>query len=204
MEKLDHKKIFKNFYQPKASVVSIVEIPAFNYLMIDGQGDPNHSIDYKQAVEALFSLSYTLKFMIKKSDLAVDYAVMPLEGLWWADDMANFSVDDKASWKWTMMIMQPDLINKKLVDSAINSLEKKKDLPALPKIRFEIYKEGLCAQTLHIGPFSEEGPTVARVHSVIEEHGKLTGKHHEIYLSDIRKAAPEKWKTIIRQPMFRN
>jgi hypothetical protein len=203
MEKIDHKKIFKDFYQPKASTVSIVEIPAFKYLMIDGQGDPNHSIDYKQAVEALFSLSYTLKFLIKKSDLAVDYTVMPLEGLWWADDMANFSVDDKSSWKWTMMIMQPDLINKKLVDSAIKSLEKKKDLPALPKIRFEIYKEGLCAQTLHVGPFSEEGPTVARVHAAIEEHGKLTGKHHEIYLSDIRKAAPERWKTIIRQPLLK-
>lgn len=201
MEKIDHKKIFKDFYQPKTSAVSIVEIPAFNYLMIDGQGDPNHSIDYKQAVEALFSLSYTLKFMIKKSDAEIDYAVMPLEGLWWADDMANFSVDDKASWKWTMMIMQPELIDKKLVNAAIQSLEKKKDLPALHKIRFETYKEGLCAQTLHIGPFSEEGPTVARVHTVIEEQGKLTGKHHEIYLSDIRKAAPEKWKTIIRQPM---
>lgn len=204
MEKIDHKKIFKDCYQPKASVVSILEIPTFNYLMIDGQGDPNHAEEYAQAVEALFSLSYTLKFMIKKSDMAIDYAVMPLEGLWWADDMANFSVDDKASWKWTMMIMQPEFIDKKMIDMAIKSLEKKKALPALAKIRFENYHEGLCAQTLHIGPFSEEGPTVARVHKAIEEQGKLTGKHHEIYLSDIRKAAPEKWKTIIRQPMCKS
>jgi hypothetical protein len=203
MEKIDYKKIFKIFYQPKASVVSIVDIPAFNYLMIDGQGDPNYSVDYQQAVEALFSLSYTLKFMIKKSETSIDYVVMPLEGLWWADDMASFSVDDKAGWKWTMMIMQPEFIDRKLIASAIKSLEKKKDLPALHKIRFETYNEGLCAQTLHLGPFSEEGPTVARVHAVIEEHGKLTGKHHEIYLSDIRKAAPEKWKTVIRQPMLK-
>jgi hypothetical protein len=203
MEKIDYKKIFKIFYQPKASVVSIVDIPAFNYLMIDGQGDPNYSVDYQQAVEALFSLSYTLKFMIKKSETSIDYVVMPLEGLWWADDMASFSVDDKAGWKWTMMIMQPEFIDRKLIASAIKSLEKKKDLPVLHKIRFETYNEGLCAQTLHLGPFSEEGPTVARVHAVIEEHGKLTGKHHEIYLSDIRKAAPEKWKTVIRQPMLK-
>ena len=204
MEKIDHKKIFKDCYQPKASVVSMLEIPVFNYLMVDGQGDPNHSEEYVQAVEALFSLSYTLKFMIKKSDLAIDYSVMPLEGLWWADDMANFSVDDKTNWKWTMMIMQPEFIDKKSVQSAITALEKKKDLPALHKIRFETYKEGLCAQTLHIGPFSEEGPTVAKVQQFIEQQGKLTGKHHEIYLSDIRKAAPEKWKTIIRQPMSHN
>lgn len=204
MQKIDHKKTLGAFYKLKAFTPTVVNLPAFNYLMVDGQGDPNHSESYTQAVEALFSLSYTLKFMIKKSEAAIDYSVMPLEGLWWVDDMKNFSVNDKSSWQWTMMIMQPEFIDKSHVNSAIDTLKKKKSLPALEKVRFESYTEGLCAQILHIGPFSEEGPSVEKLHQFIFQQGELTGKHHEIYLSDIRRAAPEKWKTIIRQPMSKH
>lgn len=201
MTKIDFKKELKHLYQPSAKEVVQVEVPTINYLMVDGQGDPNTSPAYAEAVEALFTVSYAVKFGVKKGDLAVDYGVMPLEGLWWADDMSAFSVANKASWQWTMMIMQPDLVTGAMIDRAVAQVKEKKDPAALSKLRFEALSEGTCAQILHIGPFSEEGPTVERVHQFIDARGKLSGKHHEIYLSDIRKAAPANWKTIIRQPM---
>jgi len=201
MGKIDFKKHYKNLYQTSAKEVVSLEVPPLNYFMIDGEGDPNTSQSYAEAVEALFTLSYTLKFMVKKGEFGIDYGVMPLEGLWWADDMNAFTADNKTDWRWTMMIMQPELITPVLVEAAIEEVKRKKQLSALSKIRFETYSEGLCAQLLHIGPFSEEGPSIAKIHSYIEANSALSGKHHEIYLSDIRRAAPEKWKTIIRQPM---
>jgi len=202
MLKIDHKKEMKHLYKPKSSKVEIVNVPEMNFLMINGEGDPNTAPAFSEAVEALFSLSYTLKFMIKKGPQNIDYSVMPLEGLWWADDMNNFSVGNKENWLWTLMIMQPEYITEELIQIAKEKVNSKKDLPGLAKIRFENFNEGKAAQTMHIGPFSEEGPTVARVHKFIKEQNlKLSGKHHEIYLSDIRRAAPDKWKTIIRQPV---
>lgn len=200
MQKIDYKKEMKDLYQPPTSKVVMVDVPAMNFLMIDGEGDPNTSQEYKEAVEVLFQVSYALKFMVKKGVLAIDYGVMPLEGLWWTDDMADFSVGDKASWKWTMMIMQPEFISADMVATAIQDVERKKKPVAISKMRFEVFAEGKAAQIMHIGPFSEEGPTVAKVHQYIETNGKLSGKHHEIYLTDIRKADPAKWKTVIRQP----
>jgi len=176
-------------------------VPAMNFLMIDGEGDPNDSPSYRQAVEALFAVSYAVKFKVRKT-LAVDYGVPPLEGLWWADDMAVFTAGDKSEWKWTMMIMQPEFASDALICDVIAEVKQKKDLPALAKLRLESFTEGKCAQILHIGPFSAEGPTVANVHAFIASiGGKLSGKHHEIYLSDIRKADPSRWKTVIRQPL---
>ena len=202
MKKLDLKKDLRSFYKASAKEVVLVDVPQMNFLMLDGAGDPNTSSDYRDAVEALFSLSYALKFMIKKGAMAIDYGVMPLEGLWWADDMAVFTSGNKDLWQWTAMIMQPEFITPDLVAEARAQTEKKKNLPALPKARFETWCEGRAAQTLHIGPFSEEAPTIERVHRFIEESGlERAGKHHEIYLSDIRRAAPEKWQTIIRQPV---
>ena len=201
MQIVDLKKELKRLYQPSAKEVGQVQVPSLNFLMIDGEGDPNTSQAYAETVEALFAVSYVIKFMVKKGALAIDYGVMPLEGLWWADDMSSFSVSDKSKWKWTMMIMQPSFVTKEIIANAIAEVKKKKNLPALTKMYFEEFTEGLCAQILHIGPFSEEGPTIERVHQYIDTRGKRTGKHHEIYLSDIRKADPAKWKTIIRQPM---
>lgn len=201
MQTLDLKKESKHLYQPSAKEVVAVEVPAFQFLMIDGEGDPNTSQAYAQAVEALFSVSYTAKFMVKKGNLAIDYGVMPLEGLWWADDMSTFLLNDRAQWKWTMMIRQPDFVTPALLQEAINEVGRKKQLPAVPRLRIETFAEGRCAQVLHIGPFSEEGPTIQRVHAFIEARSGLSGKHHEIYLTDIRRADPAKWKTIIRQPM---
>ena len=201
MSKIDYKKELKEFYRSSSKKIFEVNIPKMNFLVVDGNGAPE-TTQYKEAIEALYSVSYTLKFMIKKGDIGIDYGVLPLEGLWWADDMSDFINDNKSKWIWTMMIMQPDLVTKDLVQAAINQVKDKKNLPAIDKVKFKPFQEGKCAQTLHLGPFSEEGPTVERVHSFIAECGnELTGKHHEIYLTDIRRAAPENWKTIIRQPM---
>jgi hypothetical protein len=201
MKKIDFKKELKHLYQPSAKEVVQVDVPNMNYLMVDGEGDPNTSQAFSNAVEALFSISYAVKFKVKKGPLAIDYGVMPLEGLWWADDMSKFSIEDKSNWKWTLMIMQPDLVTREMIDTAISEVRKKKNPPAISRVRCEAMSEGKCAQILHVGPFSEEAPTIEKVHKFIDSISKRTGKHHEIYLSDIRKADPAKWKTVIRQPM---
>jgi hypothetical protein len=202
MEKLDHKKVLKSLYYPSEKEIATVDVPAMNFVMIDGFGDPNTSQEFQDAVEALYGVSYALKFMLKKREGVPDYAVMPLEGLWRADDMRRFTPEAKELWKWTLMIMQPDFITEDDFRIARENLGRKKNPVGLPKVRFERFHDGLCAQILHVGPFSEEGSTVARLHAFIEETGrKLAGDHHEIYMSDFRKTAPEKLKTVIRQPM---
>ena len=201
VKKIDFKKELKHLYKPSAKEPAIVEVPKMNFVTIEGQGDPNTSKDFQEAIEALYAVSYSLKFMVKKGELQIDYGVMPLEGLWWAEEMADFSLKEKNSWKWRLMIMQPDFVSEALVTKAMQAVEEKKNPPALAKMKFESYDEGKAAQILHVGPFSEEGPTVARLHRFIEEKaGKPQGLHHEIYLSDIRRAAPEKLKTVLRQP----
>lgn len=201
VSKIDLKKELKHLYRPSAKEVVRVDVPTFRFLMIDGQGDPNTSPAYAAAVEALFSVSYTVKFMMKKGPQQIDYAVMPLEGLWWSEDLSSFVTGDRSKWQWTMMIMQPDFVETAVIEAAMEEVRRKKALAAVDKLRLESFTEGPCAQILHIGPFSEEGPTIQRVHEFIRERSALTGKHHEVYLSDIRRAAPEKWRTIIRQPM---
>jgi hypothetical protein len=201
VEKIDLKKDWKQLYQPSAKAVAEVDVPPLHYLMVDGQGDPNTTPAYAEAVEALFSVAYTAKFMLKKGPRQIDYAVMPLEGLWWADDMAAFETNDRSQWHWTMMILQPDFVGADIIDAAMAEVHKKKALPGLERLRFESFTEGHCAQLLHVGPFSEEKPNIDRLHAYIDERGGRRGKHHEIYLSDIRRAAPDKWKTIIRHPM---
>ena len=202
MRKIDYKKELKHLYRPSAKKVEAVDVPRMNFLMIDGKGDPSTSQDFKDAIGVLYPLSYTLKFMIKKGGIGVDYGVLPLEGLWWADDMSSFVDDRREHWQWTLMIMQPELVTEQMVQEANAQVLKKKNPVSLPLVRFESFEEGKVAQILHVGPFSEEGPSVEKVHAFIEESGsQRRGKHHEIYLSDIRRAAADNWKTIIRQPM---
>jgi len=201
MKKIDLKKDLKALYTASAKDVVQVAVPPMKFLMVDGIGDPNTSKSYAEAVEALYSVSYTAKFILKKGPQQIDYTVMPLEGLWWADDMAAFTTGDKAKWKWTAMIMQPDFVTIAVIDTALADVRKKKSLPGVERLRLEEFAEGHCAQVLHIGPFSEEGPTIARLHEFIDAKGMRVGKHHEIYLSDIRRAEPSRWKTILRQPM---
>ncbi|MFX0182324.1 MAG: GyrI-like domain-containing protein [Candidatus Hodarchaeota archaeon] len=204
MPKIDFKKELKGIYSGISSKeFSIIDVPSLNFLMIDGQGYPGTSQEYQDAMEALYPLSYTLKFIMKKK--SKDYVVMPLEGLWWAEDMTVFTnefMERKDEWKWTSMVMQPDFITQEMVDQAIKEVKLKKDPVALPKVRFETFTEGLSVQILYFGPYSDEGPTIERMHKFIEEKGyKLRDKHHEIYLSDPRRTKPERLKTIIRQPI---
>ena len=199
--KVDLKKKLKRLYGPSAREVSVVDVPRMNFLMIEGQGDPNTSEEYADALEALYAVSFAIKFRVKRSE-DIDYGVMPLEGLWWTDDMREFSVEDKGAWKWTAMIMQPEeYVSQELLEETKSAVEKKKRLAVIPRLRFEAFREGLSAQIMHLGPFSAEGPTIERMHRAIEElGGKPRGKHHEIYLSDFRRTKPERLKTVIRQP----
>ena len=202
MEKIDYKKKLKILYNQPTKTISYIDIPSMKFLQIDGRGDPNTSKDFSLAVEALFKLAYILKFNIKKSDLEIDYKVMPLEGLWWSDNMEDFATKKKQNWNWTLMIMQPDFITTKLLNAAMAKAKAKQNSIALEKIRFDKFDEGASMQIMHIGPFSEEGPTIRKLHEHIKNnHYSRVGKHHEIYLSDIRRAAPEKWRTILRQPV---
>ena len=202
MAKTDSKKVLKHLYTPSATAVSTVEVPPMNFLMIDGHGNPNTAQAYAEAVEALYAVAYALKFKVKQRDPALDYVVMPLEGLWWVDDMSKFSVDNKDAWDWTMMIMQPDIVTAELFREAVHDVAKKKKLPELSSIRFESFDEGRAAQILHIGSYADEAPTVAKLHEFIDQHRYiLQGKHHEIYVGDPRKVASAKLHTVIRQPI---
>ena len=199
--KIDLKKEWKELYRPGTKEVVRVDVPPLNYLKIDGRGDPNTAQEYKDAIETLYPVAYTLKFMMKKGALGLDYVVMPLEGLWWVEDMSKFSVENKGDWLWTMMILQPDAVTLEMVDEALAQTAEKKNPPALDKVRLEGLYEGASAQIMHIGPYADEAPTISKIHQFITENGRRPrGKHHEIYLSDPRRAAPEKMKTVIRQP----
>jgi hypothetical protein len=201
VKKVDLKKEFKELYVPSSKEVSIVKVPKMNFLMIDGIGDPNTSKAYSDSIETLYSVSYSIKFILKK-EKEIDYVVMPLEGLWWTEDMSQFSTKNKDKWKWTSMIMQPDFVDKKVFEMAFEQVKIKKNLPMLSKIRFQSFNEGLSVQIMYIGPYSAETLTIEKLHKFVKESGhNLRGKHHEIYLSDPRKTAPERIKTIIRQPI---
>jgi len=201
MDKVDLKKQLEEFYNASSKEVKFVDVPAMNFLMVDGKGNPNDSPEYKAAIEGLFNVSYALKFMVKKTK-SIDYGVTPLEGLWWVDDMTKFSAERKDDWKWKAMIMQPNFVNAEDVKAAIEQVKKKKNLPAITKIRFESFNEGKAAQIMHIGPYSAEGANIAKIRAFIQSNGySLGGKHHEIYLNNPGKTAPEKLKTIMRQPM---
>ena len=200
---LDFKKELKHLYRPSAKDFVVVDVPEMQFLMIDGHGDPNTAQEYKDAVEALYGVAYKLKFM-SKQDPGTNYVVPPLEGLWWAEDMETFSTQrDKSAWDWTMMIMQPEWITQEMFEEALKQVQKKKDLAALLKLGLETYHEGLSAQIMHIGSYDDEGPVLHSMHHhFIPENGfQMAGKHHEIYLSDARRVAPEKLKTVLRQPV---
>lgn len=198
MKKLDH-------YRAKAGQFRILEVPATAYLMVDGSGDPTTSAEFREGVEALYPMAYTVKFMSKAR--GEDFVVGPLEALWWADDYSVFTDrPDRSAWQWTLMIAQPDWVTEQDAEEARDRVGAKKDAPpALDRVRWEILDEGLCVQTLHIGPYDEEGPILERMHGefLSSEGLALRGRHHEIYLSDPDRTAPEKLRTLLRQPVSR-
>jgi hypothetical protein len=201
MSRIDYRKMLGRLYRARRGGIEFLDVPAMRFLMIDGQGRPGTSAAYTRAVEALYPVAYTLKFMVKRRTPAEDFVVMPLEGLWWADDMDDFVTGNKDRWRWTLMIMQPAPVSPELFSEAVAEVGRKKAPPALTAVRFETFAEGSCAQTLHVGPYDAEGPAIRALHAAIAERQfKLGGKHHEIYLGDVRRAAPEKLRTILRQP----
>ena len=211
MKKLDLRKEFKNLYQPSAKKVELVKIPRFKFIMIDGKIEkgksPGTSPAFAEATQAMYGISYTLKFTSKQDKKnPIDYPVMPLEGLWWVED-GFFDITKPGNWFWTLMMMQPEHVTETMFESAMKKVvEKKGDSPSLAKVRFETFEEGLCVQTMHIGPYATEPATVERMKTFMQENGLrdrvgLGGKHHEIYLGDPRKSAPEKLKTVLRHPV---
>ena len=211
MKTLDLKKDFKYLYAPPAKKVEIVEVPRLQFAMFDGAiekgSEPGNSPGFQEAVQALYGISYTLKFMLKKRKTnAIDYPVMALEGLWWVED-SIFDITVKDNWFYTLMIMQPPLITKDLFEEAREQVRKKKgDSPALSKLKLDYFEEGLCAQVMHIGPYTTEPATIERMRNFMSENGYHDkvgpqGKHHEIYLGDPRKADPAKLKTVLRHPI---
>jgi hypothetical protein len=206
MQKIDLVKgDLKDAYRATAKP-ALVTVPKITYLSIDGQGDPN-GIDFQQAVEALYSVAYTLKFMVKQGGTklnSVDYKVAPLEAQWFMPDMTKFNEDNKDRWQWTAMIATPDFITSSVVSGAIDRAKLKKPLNRLADVQLVTQSDGLSAQVLYVGPYADEGPTIKRLHEFIKESGcRLHGRHREIYLGDPRRSAPDKLKTIIRQPCRR-
>ncbi|WP_229053912.1 GyrI-like domain-containing protein [Aeromicrobium sp. Leaf350] len=200
--KIDFKRTIPS-YRARRDVPEIVDVPDLQYLMVDGHGDPNTSPEFTAAVEALYPLAYTLKFA-SRSELGRDHVVMPLEGLWWADDMTSFtSSRDKETWDWTLMIMVPDWIDHDLFATAVDKVATKSRPERLDDVRLETLVEGRCVQALHVGSYDDEAELLARMHDAfIPEHGlRMTGRHHEVYLSDARRVAPGRRRTILRQPV---
>jgi len=206
--KYDVKRALRELYAPSAKGFAVVEVPPMRYLAVDGHGDPNAAVAYRQAVEALFGVAYAVKFASRR-DLGRDLVVAPLEGLWWADDARAFAARDKASWNWTMLIAQPDWIDEHALADAVAAVREKAAKagdppnPALDRVRLERLTEGSSAQILHVGSYEDESPTLARLHDEwMPQHGlTFNGPHHEIYLSDPGRTAPEKLKTVLRQPV---
>jgi hypothetical protein len=193
--KIDFKRELRELYFPGREP-RLVEVPEMAFLMIDGHGDPNTATAYREAIEALYAVAYTTKFAIKGSPGGVNFGVMPLESLWWTPDA------DKSEWDWTAMIMQPDPVTPEIVEAVREQVRAKKTLPALEHMRFERFDEGLSAQFTYVGPYADEGPAIQRLHEFIAAEGfARAGAHHEIYMSDPRRTAPEKLKTVIRQPV---
>ena len=207
MEKLDLRKKYANLYKPSAKKVELVDVPSLKFTMIDGVIEPGHgpgnSPAFQQAMMALYGISYTLKFNSKlRKENPIDYGVMALEGLWSVDDFSKFDIQNPKDWHWTAMMMQPDHITVEMFQEALAQLRKKQPNPALDLMRFETFHEGLCVQIMHIGPYSEELATIAKMDAFAVENGyTMSGRHHEIYLGDPRRSAPEKLKTVLRHPV---
>ena len=199
MDKIDFRRTLRHYQAGRT--MALVDIPAMSFVMVDGAGNPNAAPAYRTAIEWLYSTSYALKFSAKAA-LGTDYVVPPLEGLWWADNPADFTARSKDNWRWTMMIMAPDILTEAMFAAAVaKASQKLGDPPAT--LRLERYAEGTSLQVLHVGSYDDEGPILAQLHDVEMPARGLTfnGHHHEIYLSDARRTAPAKLRTILRQPV---
>lgn len=204
-EKVDFKKTL-DAYKARRGVIQVLDVPTMRFLMIDGAGDPNTAPQFSATIETLYPVAYTLKFASSR-ELDRDYVVPPLEGLWWADDMSAFTgARDKGRWNWTLMLMVPEWIDDERVGAAVARVGAKKPPPRLDDLRLAEFAEGLSVQTLHQGSFDDEGPVLDEMHrKFIPDNGlHMSGRHHEIYFSDFRRVAPDRLRTILRQPVIRD
>ena len=202
MSKIDLRKELKPLYSASASKAALINVPKLKFLMVDGAGHPEANPAFQHAMEALFGVAYTLKFASKLGPSKKDWTVMPPEGLLWMKGNRKFTPEHKDDWRWTLMILQPDFVTARMVREAKAQVKEKKDSPAVDELRLASFREGPAVQIMHIGPYSEVGPAIDKLGQFAAGQGyALTGKHHEIYCSDPRRAAPEKLKTIVRQPV---
>ncbi len=199
MVKLDLRKEMHEYCQPPVGEVVVIRVPKMRFIVVDGKGAPE-SASFPGAIQTMYGMAFTIKFKAKKA-LGKDYPVMPLEGLWWMKD-GGFDVKKRDDWFWTLMIMQPSLVTEWMFDEALEELKRKKATSAILPARLETFEEGLSLQTMHVGPYSTEAETIAKIEAFAKENGyTMTGKHHEIYLGDPRRAAPSKLRTVIRHPI---
>ncbi|MFE9746753.1 GyrI-like domain-containing protein [Saccharothrix saharensis] len=200
-ERYDVKRELKQLYAPKNTDWALVDVPEQQFLAVDGRGDPNTSPEHARAVEALYTVAYAIKFASKRAGR--DLVVAPLEGLWWADDPEVFTTRAKDSWHWRMLISQPDWITEDDIEEAKRVASAKKDLPTIADVRRHVLHEGTSAQVLHIGPYDDEGPVLARLHDEwLRANGlRMAGTHHEVYVGDPRRTEPAKLRTVLRQPV---
>jgi len=199
LEKLEYKVLYKDILSPKRKP-EIVQASAMQFLMVDGVGDPNVSAEFADAVSVLYGIAYGIKFGRKKIGQEPDFSLGPLEALWSDSDLLR--MPDKSRWGWTAMLWLPDFVTPESVRDRVAELKQKKPSPALDSVWLHILEEGTCVQTLYIGSYNDEAPTIEAMHKFASDQGyRLEGKHHELYFSDPRKTAPEKLKTIIRQPI---
>ncbi len=203
MAKKGLSKELQSLYFPSAKEPVFVDVPAMQFAMVDGAGDPNSAKGFQEAIGALYGVAYAVKFAAKKEGVR-DVLVMPLEGLFWSEGGGEFVPQDKGGWHWTLMLMEPPEVSRQLFDESVRQLRERKNPPGLDKVRLEKFKEGKAAQILYVGPYAAERPTIERLHAFIRGSGyRLSGKHHEIYLGNPQRSAPEKLKTVIRQPASR-
>jgi len=208
MEKIDLHKTYKEFYNPSARAVQLVQVPAFNFAIVDGAIEPGHGVGdspaFQEATQALYGLSYTLKFTVKqRKDNPLDYGVMALEGLWFIEE-GVFDINVKDNWKYKLMIMQPEFITQAMFQDALSQVKRKHTSAAVDRLRLEKFEEGLCVQIMHIGPYASEPPTVAKMDAFAAQNSYcMSGMHHEIYLGNPLRADPAKLKTVLRHPVVR-
>ncbi len=199
MPPIDLKTQYKNLYKPSPEIFSVVFVPMFKFLMIDGSGDPNESSEYSKCVDTLFSTAYILKFKLKAQTPSLDYVVMPLESLWWAEDMSAFPEGERSQWQWTVMIMVPESVTEQQFEESRKEAKERKKMLPFDRMRLSAFEEGNAIQTMHHGPYSEETELLQRMSTAMRELGlKPAGNHHEIYLNDPRTTAPDKLRTVLR------
>jgi hypothetical protein len=201
-EKLDFRKVYHHLYSPSAKEAEEILVPELQFAMVDGEGPPEGSEEFQNAIAALYGVTYTMKFSRKKAGIGPDYSVSPLEGLWWMADGADFDMSRPADWRWTLMIMQPDFITHEEFTGTVSQLTIEKPSPLLSRLRLELFNEGKVVQILHIGPYDQEARSLHKLEAYAKSRGyTLRGKHHEIYLGDPRRAKPDKLRTILRHPI---